>query len=250
MMGALSPVWAEPLTIISDSPDAKIYLNGVEIGTKSVSNYEVSPGQYYVKVMQGTEVPFAQIITIEPGKPKIIVAERWVPSETSVTNRESRLAEGRRLRKSKGNFGFGLETGVISGVSLRYLPNEQWGFNVTGFVANSESYSSSAFEGRVDYTLVNTVVSNAPASFYVSLGYGALNNDIHTDMTSVSVGADFSLLPPQNSPFSTFGLDVVRTFFSIDNMYINTELGLGFIKRSDGSYYNGSIGRIGMKFMF
>ena|GEM_PF-6234695 len=101
----------------------------------------------------------------------------------------------------------------------------------------------------MSYTLVNTVVADQPASFYVSVGYAVKNDPVETTMRSVSVGADFSFAKII-AGHRSWGFSLTEALLGLDNVYINTEIGYGSINQPKGKYYNGLVGRLGMKLMF
>lgn len=254
MMMASSALYAESLTVLSDNPNAKIYLNGTLIGEKSVTNYSITPGEYQVKVTDASGTIYSKMVIIEKDKNKTVVTDRFIPVETDYADRSSKLAEGDRIKKSKGNFGVGLEVGVIPGFNVHYSIDPHWGIDMTGYLSNSNGSNNSGIEGRVDYTLVNTVVNGAPASLYLSAGMGRSDsNSDNLTQSSLCLGVDFSTRSASHSQGGvsiTNGFDIASALMSLDNMYLKTEIGLGQIDSTTGGHYTGVVGRMGLSLFF
>jgi len=250
-----SVVHAEFLTVLSDNPNAKIYLNGEFIGDRSVANYSITPGEYQVKVTDTSGIIYSKLVTIEKDKNKTVVADRFIAEETNISDRSSRLSEGDRIHKAKGTYGIGVELGVIPGVNLHYSIDTHWGVDMTGYIFKSNGNNQSGIEGRLNYSLVNTVVNSAPASLYLSAGLGRSDsNSDNNTMASVSIGLEFSTRSAVSHPDGIYignGIDyMTRSLFSIENMYAKTEIGIGQINSTTTGEYLGLVGRVGLSLFF
>lgn len=236
-------VMAESLSVFSEDPSAKIYVNGRQVGVQALVNYEVTPGEYLVKVIVAQGVAYSQLVAVDRGASKVINTTRFVPAATNnIPDRSAKLIEGARLKLSRGVFGIGFEVGPISGLSMKYDIDNNWGVGVTGWYSSNNEVSNSSFLGSVYYALMNTMVNNQSASVYLcgSLGggqekgnSGSPDNDVN--VSSLSVGV-----------FQQGGL----FFGSVDNSFVNFEVGLGAINRSVGDRYSGIVLKLGQQFFF
>lgn len=237
----VTPLFSESLSIFSEDPAAKIYVNGQHVGVHQLVNYEVPPGEYLVKVVVAQGVAYSQLVRVEKDTPKVVNTTRFVPATMNmVPDRSAKLIEGERLKLSRGNFGMGWEFGPISGLSIRYDLDSRWGLGGTGWYARHDDGLNSSFMGSVYYSLVNTMVANQAASVYLSGGLGFAQNtrsEILENDSVVSVSVGF---------FQKGGL----LFGDLENSFWNFEIGMGAIDRQDRGNYSGVILKLGQTFFF
>lgn len=238
----LKPLYAESLSVFSEDPEAKIYVNGALLGTHQLVNYEVLPGEYWVKVIVPQGVAYSQLVVVAKGDSKVLNTTRFVPAPNStVPDRSAKLIEGDRLRLSRGNLGLGVELGPISGLTMRYDFDKHWGAGVTGWYSVNNTLSHHSILGSVYYTLLNTMVNNQSASVYLCGSFGGGGSSDSTEkgtgvtVTSLSVGV-----------YQQGGL----VFGNADNSFINLEVGLGNITHDNSDKYTGIVLKFGQVFFF
>ena len=111
------------VTVVTDLPGAKVYINGVFAGYNAVQNYEVDPGEHYVMVSYNNKKIFAKTYALASGENKTIPTAHFVDFKTNVASRGAVDVEAARIRETRGDFGIGVQAssgGSLGGVSFGY----------------------------------------------------------------------------------------------------------------------------------
>ena len=235
-------IFAESLSVFSEDSEAKIYVDGRHVGLQDLVGYEVSPGEHLVKVVVAQGTAYSQIVMVNKGESKVVNTTRFVPvTSSAVPDRAAKLIEAERLRVSRGNFGIGWELGPISGISVRYDLDPQWGLGVLGWTSKTDNGASNSIQGNFYYTFVNTIVNDQVSSLYLC---GSLGNADATGSTvraysvaSLSVGL-LSGTPSGNSySFLEVGYGSVDHKSSGTSFYYSDEDYTGVIFKAGAMYF-------------
>lgn len=248
-----TPSWAEKLTIISKNPESSIFVNDNLIGKFKVNDFEVVPGSYIVKVTNELgEVVYENTVRVPAGESvSLLAANSGVQAKSPVPDIGSKKEEALRARQSRGNVGFGLNGGIIPGLSLRWFLTQNFGVEANGFFysdsGSNKNYSS--WELRGIYVLSNTLINNFPGNGYCAVSVGKQDNGNQT--FELGLGMEVSALTvfqksndKSGNPFSSAG-----DFLLTDTAYLNFEFGYGNYY-SPISRYVGITGRIGARYYF
>jgi hypothetical protein len=201
------------INVVTDLPQAKIYINGIFAGYDAVQNFEVDPGEHYVMVNYRNKKIFAKTYALEAGQVKTIPTAHFVDFKTNVASRGAVDVEAARIRETRGNFGIGiqasssLETGSLGGLSMKKWFGERFGLQAFGLINNEQGGIKYQSGGRLLVWLADKVVFDAPFSGYLFFGGGSdslmfaddSNKNVKRGITNGGFGIEFS-------PFGVNGL--------------------------------------------
>lgn len=262
---------AEPLNIFSNDKDIEIYINKKFIAIQQLINYDLPAGSYLLEIKKGDNLLQSEVIFIEKDQTKTISLDNFVKAESVIIDTSSMEPEVNRALKSKGKIGLGFNLGSLSGISIKYRLNKKFGLEATGFYDQKENeHTYSTYEIRTFYYLKDKIFIKMPASLYLSAGYGERSNnyseseDNTTNNTNykkhidILIGTELSFAAAKASPWFWLHpfIGAMTHISTLDNVYLNFDIGYGQSTNKDTSELNetfdrkGIIGRFGMKFYF
>ena len=259
-------IFGGTLNVITNNNASMIELNGVNIGYNGfVSNLEINKGSHLVQVKLYEKVVYSEQFQITDSETKTILVDKFVATELSpLANQGADQLEINRTLKSKGKFGVGLTYGVLPGISFRYRVNQKLGIEFTGFHFNFDSGENqdsgvTIYEGRGLYYLQDKMKYRMPATSYVTMGAGRLNDGSKkVGYADVSLGMEFSLSAIKRKTNLFFWLvaphlSAVDKVSRTEKMFTIIECGYGVVTlKSDDldDRYEGMIGRVGFRYYF
>ena len=151
------PIWSAgtgKLTVVTDIPEAVIFIDGKNVGTDSIQAYPVEAGEHYVTVWYRGHKGYAQMLTIADGEFKTITSAHFVDLRTKTASRGAVDIEAARLRESRGNMAFGLYgISPASGLSWKWWFMEKVGVQLVGFMSSNENTAYNQLGGRLLFHL-------------------------------------------------------------------------------------------------
>ncbi|MFC1517733.1 hypothetical protein ACFL5G_04155 [Candidatus Margulisiibacteriota bacterium] len=169
------PVWsAGKLTVVTDlGNDAKIFIDGKQVGTDSIQGYPVEPGEHYVTVWYRGKKSYAKMLDIYEGEFKTISSAHFVDLKTKTASRGAIDVEAARLRESRGNMAFGLYgSSPASGLSWKWWFFEKLGVQAIGFLSSNGDQVSNQVGGRLLIHLADKVLNETTITAYLAAGGG------------------------------------------------------------------------------
>ena len=154
-------VQAETISILNSNPNAKIFLNNIQIGSGSINNFELDPSEYNISVKIDEEIIFNKTIQVFSGENRVINTDKFVTqAKSNVANVGARKVEEKRLKKSvKGKIAVGLKfNSVLSGVSFKWVPIEKYVLQFVGWTSSTSSESYNAYQARFIYEIDDKLV--------------------------------------------------------------------------------------------
>lgn len=203
------------ITVVTDLPTAKVYIDGVFAGFDAVQNYEVDPGEHYVMVEYRDKKIFAKTYTLGDGELKTIPTAHFVDFKTNVANRGAVDVEAARIRETRGNFGMGIQAmSTMGGISIKKWFGERFGLQGFTFINNESEGIKYQSQGRLLIWLADKVAFDAPFSGYLFFGGGSdkyMNGDnseknVYRTVANGGFGIEFSI-------------------FGVNGLFLNLELG-------------------------
>ncbi len=220
---------AEKLNVITGDPQSIIFVNGQNLGTEALYNYETLPGSYHIKIQNDGHTVFTKVVTVYHGEVTTIDTQHFVdvPKSNTPDLGPKRLAE-KRLRLLKGNIGIGYQLGYVSGLSVTTIV-QKIRVGIMGWqMPGNETQMS---ELRLSYALRDklSLMGNL-ISLYSGVGIGSkkIGDDIDDSFSEIMIGVDMP---------AKYG-------------YWNVEVGYGFISNKDNESNNGLVGKAGYHFYF
>ncbi|GEM_PF-2715476 len=164
-----------PVNILNDDPNAEIQINGILAGKGSVSNYELQPGQHFIKVISDGSIIYAEPLKIDAyDNMKTVNTSHFVAAKTtSIANAGSTKIEAKRVREARGEFAAGIYYSKdITGVSFKYFPLGNIGMQIVGWEDNSPGDINQTFLARPMLQLGDYLMFGRHMNTYIALGYG------------------------------------------------------------------------------
>ncbi len=192
------------INVFSDDKDAEIFIDNTLIAKQQVIKHELEAGEHRLQVKKNNKIYKSEIVTIIAGQTKTIVADNFVDFKTDVPNRGALDVEGSRVRESRGNIGIGLFAGSpSSGLSLRYWPWRNLGFQVIGLATDADVYKVSGSGARVLFAFRDSIFNSSTFTPYAAIGTGRTlyrsadaAGNILSSTTEFSIGVEMLLLDP------------------------------------------------------
>ena len=96
------PAMAENLSVLNDQANAKVYLNGVFIGSGNVSNHVVEPGEYVLSVKVNGETTYKESLFVSVGQNSVVDTNPFVglDKKSTVIDYGAKQVEEKRVKKS------------------------------------------------------------------------------------------------------------------------------------------------------
>jgi hypothetical protein len=192
------------INVFSDDQAAEIFIDNTFIAKQQVIKYPLEAGEHRLQVKKNNKVYKSEIVTIEADKTKTIVADNFVEFKTDVPNRGSLDVEGERVRESRGNIGIGLTAGSpSSGLSLRYWPWRNIGFQLIGLATDTDTYKVSGSGLRLLFAFRDSIFNSSTFTPYAAIGTGRTlyrsadaEGNILSTTTELSLGVEMLLMDP------------------------------------------------------
>lgn len=192
------------LNVFTDDKDAEIFIDNSFVAKQQLIKHPLEEGEHRLQVKKNSKVYKSELITIEAGKTKTIVADNFVDYKTDVPNRGALDVEGARVRESRGNIGIGLFAGSpSSGLSLRYWPWTNIGFQITGLAMENEGYKTSGSAARVLFGFRDSVFNSSTLTPYLAVGTGKTlyrtagsEGNLLSTTTEIGLGIEMMILDP------------------------------------------------------
>lgn len=192
------------LNVFSDDKDAEIFIDNSFVAKQQILKHPLEEGEHRLQVKKNTKIYRSEIVTIAAGKTKTIVADNFVDYKTDVPNRGALDVEGSRVRESRGNVGLGLAAGSpSSGLSIRYWPWTNIGFQLTGIATDYEGYKMSGSGARILFGFRDSIFNSSTLTPYAALGIGKTlyrspdpEGNILSTTTEVGIGIEFRVMDP------------------------------------------------------
>ena len=186
---SISPLIAESLTVLNNQENGKVYLNGVSIGSGTVSNYDVEPGEYVLSIKVDNNVTYKETVVVGVGDNRVVDTNMFVGIEkgqSSVIDYGAKQVEEQRLRKAtRGYIGVGgLFGGIGSGISVKVHPIDRLALQATGWATKTGEESHSNIRYRLLYEFEETLFSKDNLSI-IYVGIGAGNKSTKVDEGAV-----------------------------------------------------------------
>ena len=192
------------LNVFTDDANAEIYIDNGFVAKQQILKYPLEEGEHRLQVKKNTKVYRSELVTIEAGKTKSIVADNFVDYKTDVPNRGALDVEGSRVRESRGNVGIGLAAGSpSSGLSIRYWPWTNIGFQLTGMASDYSGYKMAGSGARILFGFRDSVFNSSTLTPYAAIGSGKTlyrapdpEGNILSTTTEVGIGIEFRIMDP------------------------------------------------------
>lgn len=235
-------IYAEKLNVLTQSTDSKIYLNNLLVGTHQLLDYEINKGTYILKVMDMGVAVYQKTIEIPEGQTiSIDVSGGLVEAHSPMADKGPLSREALRVRESRGNFGIGVNLGVIPGLSMRCFLTRNIGIEANGWYSSRNSEKFSAWEARGIYVLSNSLINNMPGNGYVVLSVGDNNGTLQSKELGLGLEA---------SAMTVFGNGGYLGFLRTDNSYFNVEIVYADYLHENDDHYQGFAARAGFRYYF
>ncbi|MBU0579546.1 MAG: PEGA domain-containing protein [Candidatus Margulisbacteria bacterium] len=195
VLSLIFPVWSAgtgKLTVVTDLPEATIYIDGKLVGKDAIQAYPVEAGEHYVTVWYRGKKAYAQLLNIGDGEFKTISSAHFVDLRTSTPSRGAVDVEAARLRETRGNMAFGLfGSSPASGLSWKWWFFEKLGVQVVGFLSSSNDQVHNQFGGRLLFHLADKVMNETTITAYIAAGGGTayFKEGGNADTTYIGEGA-------------------------------------------------------------
>ena len=218
------PAMAENLSVLNDQANAKVYLNGVFIGSGNVSNHVVEPGEYVLSVKVNGETTYKESLFVSVGQNSVVDTNPFVglDKKSTVIDYGAKQVEEKRVKKAtRGNLGIGaVLSGAGSGISLKFHPFGRFGLQTIGWASKDGDESNYNIRYRGYYEIEDTLLSiDNLAIMYIGLGGGQIS-DKNGDLVTGNLA---SLKTEVNNQIEVF---VGMEFSSGSNFFWNVEFGL------------------------
>ena len=278
----LSTSFGIPLNVLNDDPLVDIYVDGIFAGKGNVSNFQVQPGDHFIKVVSGKDVIYSKMITITSEAVKTINTTYFVEAPlTKIANKGSSMIEAARVRDARGNLAMGVYCSDSTvGLSVKYFPLDRFGMQVIGWGSSSPGNANEIFLFRPVYEIGDYVLWDRHMNVYATLGFGQkkVQNskvDVTTQIQQAAVGvegtsallgipmaiASVVMVAINHNASGTSGLSteegmyllagVGGLFISVlPNSYVDFELGYEKSVSNDGSFKTGVMFAGAMQFYF
>ncbi len=238
----LSLAWGAKVNILNDDPNVEIQIDGIFAGKGSVSNYELPPGQHYIKIFSDNQIIYAEPLQINEGDAmKTINTSHFVAAKkTNVANIGSTKVEAKRVRDARGDFAVGMYySHSLSGVSFKYFPLGNIGFQMIGWSSSSPGDVYENFLIRPILQLGDYLLFDRHMNTYVALGYGGKNVQNNIESYNASIAqAMFGV----EGPAALLGLPLAIT--SIVMMVVNNDGNENKLSAEEAIYLGGFFGGI------
>lgn len=196
------------LNVFTDDKDAEIYIDNSLIAKQQVIKHPLEEGEHRLQVKKNGKVYKSELVTIEAGKTKTIVADNFVDFKTAVPNRGALDVEGARVRETRGNTGLGLFVGSpSSGLSIRYWPWTHVGFQVMAMAHDKDGYKISGSGARVLLGFRDSIFNSSTLTPYLALGTGKTlyrtagsEGNLLSSTTEIGLGVEMLLMDPYHPP--------------------------------------------------
>jgi len=218
------PAMAENLSVLNDQANAKVYLNGVFIGSGNVSNHVVEPGEYVLSVKVNGETTYKESLLVSVGENAVVDTNPFVglKKKSSVIDYGAKQVEEKRIKKAtRGNLGIGgVFSGAGSGISLKVHPFGRFGFQTIGWATKEGDESNYNIRYRGYYEIEETLfgIDNL-GIMYIGLGGGQISNK-HADLVTGNLASLKTEVTNQTEVF--IGIELS----SGSNLFWNLEFGL------------------------
>ena len=185
---------AETISILNSNPNAKIFLNNIQIGSGSINNFELDPSEYNISVKIDEEIIFNKTIQVFSGENRVINTDQFVTqAKSNVANVGARKVEEKRLKKSvKGKIAVGLKfNSVLSGVSFKWVPIEKYALQFVGWTSSTSSESYNAYQARFIYEIDDKLVfTDTLFTLYSGIGIGKTSDELDESSLTSFLGTD------------------------------------------------------------
>jgi hypothetical protein len=131
------------LNVFTDLPDAFIKVDGLIVAKEAVVKLPLQVGDHYVQVELDNQVVYAKMVTIELNRSSTVVSDHFVDIITKTPSRGAIDREAERLRKSRGNIGFGAVSSMElqrEMISLKWWAAKHLGGNI--FLGGKTAHSN------------------------------------------------------------------------------------------------------------
>ena len=255
-----SYLFADTLNVITDSKDAKIYINNRFKAKYELLDYSLLPGTYLITVKESGLKVFSEIIEIEQDKVKTLnISVNTLLSTDMISIRDKKQLAQYVLDKGKGDLGFGLYfsgTGM-SGLKASYdVSNTFTVQSVFWMSYNDQNEVYNAGLKAIKY-FKNQYTTHSLARLYTGFGYFyGEKNQMKKRNIEIPLGLEFKFRDNLNPlpVYSLLTMSYVSWLYnlaiSIDGMYYFVESGLTYNENSNNQYYYGIKLALGFQYYF
>ena len=75
------PIWAESLTVLNEVKNSMVFLNGVYIGSETITNHRVDAGEYILVIKKNSNTIFKKSLVIAVGENRVVDSNNFVSIE-------------------------------------------------------------------------------------------------------------------------------------------------------------------------
>tara|TARA_A100001015_G_C14772055_1_gene625663 strand:- start:11 stop:820 length:810 start_codon:yes stop_codon:yes gene_type:complete len=256
----LSHLYADTLNIITDSKDAKIYINNRFKAKYELLDYSILPGTYLITVKESGLKVFSEIIEIDQDKVKTLnISVNTLLNTDVISIRDKKQLAQYVLDKGKGDLGFGLYfsgTGM-SGLKASYdVSNTVTLQSVFWMSYNDQNEVYNAGIKAIRY-FKNQYTKHSLARLYTGMGYlYGEHNGVKRRNIEIPFGLEFKFrgninpLPSYSFLTMSYVSWIYNMAISIDGMYYFVESGLTYNEDSFSDYYYGIKFAMGFQYYF
>ena len=161
------------LNVFTDLPNAEIKVDGLWVAKESIVKLPLEVGEHYVQVYLEDQLIYAEKVTIQQNRTQTVVSDHFVDIITKTPSRGAIDRESARLRDSRGDFAFGLNTSSnlhSQIISFKWWAFERFGFQ--GLLAASDGGDRSLVGARFFASPADKIYEDQVLSGYVFWGLG------------------------------------------------------------------------------
>jgi len=162
------------LNIFTDKKDVDIYIGNNRIGRGEISGYQLEPGSYYIKVMDGEKKIYGGLAVIKEGEETTIVADDFKDTETAQPSKGPQKRDKARITDARKRTAWGLHFGSpAGGLSLKHWFNEAFGWQGIAWHSDNGTTVAGNSGNRILLNLSNKIQVNTMQNAYLAIGAGS-----------------------------------------------------------------------------